>query len=97
VTLRVELAPRAERDLLEIRTYLEREASAQIATAMADRILQRISSLAEQPLIGEQRFGAGRRALVEQPYLIIYRCGEDWVRILRIVHGARDVPKLLRR
>lgn len=38
----------------------------------------------------------GRRRLVLRPYLIVYSIlSKDRVRVVRIVHGARDLPQLL--
>ena len=38
---------------------------------------------------------ATARRLVVGPYLIVYRADRDLVRILRILHGARDIDALL--
>lgn len=39
----------------------------------------------------------GSRMAVHGHYVILFRATETAVRILRVVHGARDLPKLLRR
>jgi plasmid stabilization system protein ParE len=98
--IRLEFAPRARADIDDIELYLTREAGRNRAKAMLKRIRDRVGLLAEFPEIGTVRddYG-GRRILPCRPYIIIYRLrrhGEVSVLIvLRIVHGARDIPTLL--
>jgi plasmid stabilization system protein ParE len=40
-------------------------------------------------------FGKGRRCFLIRPYVAIYEPTPAIVMILRIVHGARDLPTLL--
>lgn len=86
------------RDLFEIEEYLAREASPRIAQAQTDRILAKVESLGDLPTLGAQRrdLGAGRRLAVAAPYVILYSEIAGEVHVLRIAHGARDLPTLLR-
>jgi plasmid stabilization system protein ParE len=97
---RIEVAQSARADLLDIERHLRREAGESRTKAVLRRIRDRIDRLQEFPELGVERedFG-GRRVLQCRPYIAIYRLrhidAETLVTILRIVHGARDIPTLL--
>lgn len=94
----VEVSPAAARDLDAIADHVANEAEAHVAGRWVARLRSRIAGLADFPLAGVEDgpLGPGRRRLVERPYLIIYRVvREDLVRVIRIVHGARELPTLL--
>jgi len=95
--VKVEIAPRARRDLIEIGDYLERVAGSRTALRWMTRIETKALGLATQPYSGaEDPELGGRRRVLVRPYLIIYRIvSGERVRIVRIVHGARDLPTLL--
>lgn len=95
---KIAFSPAAMRDLLEIEAYLAREAGPRVAQAQSDRILEKAEALADLPTLGAQRddLGEGRRLAVAAPYVILYRETAGQVRVLRIVHGVRDLPTLLR-
>lgn len=97
---RIEVAPRAQADLLDIETYLRREVGECRTKAVLRRIRDRIDRLQEFPALGVEREDyRGRRVLQCKPYIAIYRVrhvdADTIVIILRIVHGARDIPTLL--
>lgn len=94
--MKVELARRARRDLLEIGDYLERVASRRTAFRWVVRLEERALALAREPFAGAELPDlGGRRRVVVRPYLIVYRIvSKDLVRVVRIVHGARDLPAL---
>jgi toxin ParE1/3/4 len=96
MTFKVSVTRRAQRDLRQIGSYLEREAGRRTATIWAGRLKARLESLSEQAHRGQsaEEFGAGRRRLGENPYVIVYEIREDLVQIVRILHGARDLPTL---
>jgi plasmid stabilization system protein ParE len=67
---------------------------------MLARISDKIDLLTDFPELGVEREDLGhRRVLLCRPYIIIYRLrpsGADTLLIvLRIVHGARDLPTVL--
>jgi len=97
---RIEVAPRARTDLVDIETYLKREAGVRRTKVVLRRIRDRIDRLQEFPKLGVEREDYGGRHVLQcKPYIAIYRVrrvGPDTlVIILRIVHGARDIPTLL--
>lgn len=56
----------------------------------ARKIAERPFAHPEDPDLG------GRRRVLTGPYVIVYRVGApDLVRIVRILHGARDIPSAL--
>jgi plasmid stabilization system protein ParE len=97
---RIELARQARADLDDIETYLQREAGLLSTQRMLARISDKIDLLTDFPELGVEREDLGhRRVLLCRPYIIIYRLrpsGADTLLIvLRIVHGARDLPTVL--
>jgi toxin ParE1/3/4 len=66
----------------------------------ADRMISRLEAaedrLGDFPEIGQARpdVADGLRHWPVPPYLIFYRVGDEAVTIVRIVHGARDLPSL---
>jgi toxin ParE1/3/4 len=93
--------PVAVDDLEEIVSYI-RQDNAMAAEAVRHDILDTAESLAHQPDLGVRpRFSAPRfagiRFLPSQQYpnyLLFYREQTDEVEILRVLHGARNLPPL---
>lgn len=89
---------RAEEDLIEIWTWVAAD-----SPSAADRLLDRIDEvcgrLAEMPALGAARpdLAEGPRYFVTGSHLVIYRVAPGGVEIVRVVHGARDLPDLFRR
>ncbi len=92
-----ELARRALQDLQQIWEYVSEE-----SFTAADRLLEEFyrtfQRLAETPGLGHKRSDLTQRPvlfLALHSYLIIYRNSTP-LQIARIIHGKRDVKKLLR-
>lgn len=85
----------AEEDLIDIWTFI-----AEDDPAAADRLLDRIDEvcglLAENPQMGPARpdLRPELRYMIVARYLILYRVVAERVEIVRVVHGARDLPSL---
>jgi len=96
MTWRLVLAPAAATDVVELRAYLEGAASPKIADRQIGRILAKIEHAATNPLAcpARPKIGAGYRIAPVRPYVVIFRCRDNEVRILRVVHGARDFSAL---
>lgn len=90
----VEYVPRAERDLDEIWLYIA-ETSVERADAFVDDLTDRIALLGHHPSIGPERpeLGSGYRCLPVGDYVAYYRITERAVRIVRVLHGSRDVGR----
>jgi len=98
MTRRYILAPEAAHDLVEIWRHLKKKASVEIAERIEFAIRDRIVFLARTP-------GAGHwpRDLTAEPvkffavysYLIVYRPETKPLQVVAILHGYRDVERIL--
>ena len=92
----------AEVDLLEHLDYIAVN-NPDAALRFVDTVEQAFARLSEMPEIGDLRaFANPRLAGVRvwpvpkfSRYLIFYQVTQDSIRILRVLHGARDIPSLL--
>lgn len=94
------LSPAARQDLADIRDYLVREADKRVATHVLESLRDGIRKIAAVPGIGHPRPDLGGPELRFLPvfkYLIIYRPDRHPLEIARILHGSRDVRRILRR
>lgn len=91
----IQRTAQAEEDLIELWLYI-----AQDNLPAADRVLDDIENgcqhLAENPLMGRLRsdIAPELRYFVVGKYLILYRIVPNGIQIVRVIHGARDVPNL---
>ena len=94
---RVTLSPEAARDIREIWAFIAQD-SIKAARRVRLQILDACQKLAENPGIGHSREDLTDKSVLFWPvgsYLIIYNPVRRPVEIVRVVHGARDVPSLL--
>jgi toxin ParE1/3/4 len=63
---------------------------------MIRRIRETCELIATQPGMGEllSDLVEGMRAFPVQPYVVFFFPLRDGIRVLRIIHGARDFPRL---
>ena len=95
--MRVRITPDARADLREIWTYLRRENLA-ASIRYKQRFADAFDLLRRFPRAGRARpelGGAALRSLPVDPYLVLYRVDRDAVSIARVVHGARDLERLM--
>jgi len=80
-------------DRREIRNYIARD-NVSAAIRMDKLFGSKAAVLLEHPRLGRHGRKAGTRELVvHQNYILIYDlAGDDLVRILRVLHGARQWP-----
>jgi len=94
--MRVLIRPKADDDLEEIYAWIARD-----DPAAAERHIRRLVAAAlglrHYPERGTARpeIGEGARSLVVVRYLILYRICENFVEIVRFIHGARDLRDAL--
>jgi toxin ParE1/3/4 len=92
---RLVFAPAARDDLMAIGLYI-----ADDNPSGAERLVAELEAKARDLAAWPQSHPArddispGLRAAVHGRYLLLYRDLEDEVRIVRIVHGARDLPRI---
>ncbi|MBK6349070.1 MAG: type II toxin-antitoxin system RelE/ParE family toxin [Steroidobacteraceae bacterium] len=93
---RIVHSPAAEDDLLEIWVGLAAN-NVSAAERLMDDLDVATQILATQPLIGKARreFGPGIRSFPVRDYVIVYRPIMGGVELVRVVHGARDLERLL--
>ncbi len=92
------LSPEAERDLDRVKEYLLKTASVRVARYVNRELRQGVRFLGENPGAGHSR-----EDLTEEPvkfwpvfsYLIVYDPEKRPVEIVRILHGALDIPSFL--
>ncbi len=87
----------AARDLAKLRRRLHREASIRVADMVEDAIYAGILECERLPMIGHSRVDIHDQSLLfyyVYEYAIIFRRQPD-VYVLRVIHGARDMPKRL--
>jgi len=93
-------ASQADADLAEVLTWLE-ERNPSAALSVLEAIDSTMQLLAGHPQLGvhpeylpEERFASVRVHVVTKypNYLIFYRPLGDGIHVLRILHGARDLP-----
>ncbi len=94
------LSPRARRDLLAAAAWIG-EDNPTAARALMDAIATAAERIGEHPLSGRLRPDIADEsyrfaALTGFPYVIVYNADRRPPLILRILHGARDLPEAMR-
>ena len=91
-------SPDAEDDLAEIGAYIARD-NLKMAIAVLTDIEREVRLLAEFPGLGQARddLAPGVRTIPVGNYILIYRPIADGIELIRVVHGARNLPALMRR
>jgi plasmid stabilization system protein ParE len=94
--------PAAKRDIRTIWRYIARD-SVRHADLVREAIFETCALAAEQPVVGHKRAELSRRSILfrsvrdYEAYLIAYVEGSEPLRILRVLHGARNFQKHFRR
>ncbi len=94
---RFKLSPEAAQDVREIWAFIAGD-SLDAARRVRLQIFDACQRLAENPGAGHSREDLTDKAVRFWPvgsYLVIYNPARKPVEIVRVVHGARDVPSLL--
>ncbi len=95
---RLLLSPQAVADLEEIADYIARDNTLRAASFLAE-LEAKCRDVAATPELYPIRadLAPGLRMAVHGRYLVFYRDlpGEDTVRVERVLHGARNLPRLL--
>lgn len=88
--------PEAETDLIEIWVYIAEENPA-AADALLESIDDKCATLATSPLMGRTRdeLLPGIRSFPVGHCVIFYQPIADGIEVVRVLHGARDLPSVL--
>lgn len=92
------LTPSAARDLDGILEYVFSRGGANAALHVHQRLYEDFAKLSEQPGIGHTRedlVDESLRAWAVFSYLVLYRPESSPVQIIRVIHGARDIPSVI--
>ena len=94
------LAPRARREMVTAARWIARDRPT-AAIAFRNAVAEAAERIGRHPQIGVTRPLLVRQAfrfltLANFPYLIIYNSERDPPEIVAIIHGARNLPPLLR-
>ena len=98
MTPRYVLAPEAALDTFEIWLYIRDQSSLEVAEKIESAIFEKIDFLAANPGIGHFREDLTRerfRFFSVYSYLIVYRPDTRPLQIVCVLHGRRDLEKLL--
>lgn len=93
---RIDITPKAEQDLTIIWKYIAKE-NLPAASRLERKIESRLKSLSRMPLSGDlfpTKHRQLRRSAVGN-YVIYYLPHDNGIEVIRILHGARDINKLL--
>jgi plasmid stabilization system protein ParE len=99
MSVRYVLAPQAALDLFEIWRYIREHSSVKAADRVEAVIRERIAFLAEAPGAGHSRKDLTQHNVKFFPvysYLIVYRPETTPLQIASILHGRRDVERILK-
>jgi plasmid stabilization system protein ParE len=91
------LTPKAEADLWSIIDYITKD-SPDSALKVFDELIKALETLAEMPGLGHRREDVTARPLrfwSVYSFLIVYWPETDPLKIIRIVHGARELQAIL--
>jgi plasmid stabilization system protein ParE len=91
------LTPRAKRDLNDIWEYIA-EDNIEAADRVLDVLQAAMAKLAKNPGIGHWREEAAdrrHRFFLVYSYVIVYRHETKRLQVIRVLHGARDLPAVL--
>ncbi len=90
------LTPQAEADVIDIWLYFAQD-SQQSADKLVDRFTEVYELLVTQPGIGtnQDQYRRGLRSFPVGDYIIFYELLQGELLIYRVLHGARDLDKLL--
>jgi toxin ParE1/3/4 len=91
------LSRETEHDLEAIFDYTEQQFGVDQAAAYLSELEECFKQLIANPKLGRERteIRVGLRSLVLKHHVVFYRIGDNHIRIVRILHGSRDFPKLL--
>lgn len=93
---RISFTQDARQDMKEIYEYI-----AEDNIAAADKHMQRLQerwrALLNQPRLGRKReeIRTGYRSVTAGDYVIFYRPLVDGIEVMRVIHGSRDIKKIV--
>lgn len=88
----------ADTDLDEIFDYAEAEHGFNQAVKYLSDLDNLFEQLVKNPNLGKERkeIKKGIYSIVEQEHIIFYEILEEYILIVRVLHGRRDIPKFIK-
>lgn len=92
---RFKLSEQADFDLEDIFDYTEHHHSFNQAVKYLNNLDAVFEQLILNPVIGRKRneLKLGLYSIAEQEHIIFYRIKDNHIRIVRVLHGSKDMPK----
>jgi toxin ParE1/3/4 len=92
---RVRLSLEASRDLEEIEGYISQD-NPDAAARLILLLREKCALLSRQPGMGRDRSDVltGLRGFPVGNYVIFYQPANEGIEVVRVLHGARDIPEL---
>jgi len=100
MSVRYVLAPQAALDLVQIWRHIKEQSSLELADRVESVIRDKIVFVAKTPGVGHLRKDLTNEPVKFFPvysYLIVYRPETNPLQIIAILHGRRDVERILKR
>ncbi len=92
---RLEISLPADEDLEEIFIYTEEEFGSDQAVNYLIEFEEVFAQLVGNPELGRERneIKKGLRSLPTGSHVVFYRILSDHIRVVRVLHGSRDLPR----
>jgi toxin ParE1/3/4 len=90
------LSEQAEADLDDLWAYIAAN-NPDAADRMVDAVLDGSRTHARFPNMGQNRdeLRTGLRSFIVSPFVVFYRAVDDTIEVLRVLHGARDIARII--
>jgi toxin ParE1/3/4 len=94
--MKYRVSDEARRDLTEIARHIAEDNPSR-ALSFVDELTTKFRVIAERPLSfpAREEWHTELRSALHRPYVILFGVTGDHVEIVRVFHGARDIPNLL--
>jgi toxin ParE1/3/4 len=94
--MKFRVSDEARRDLAEIARHIAEDNPSR-ALSFVDELSAKFRTIAERPLSFPARaeWHPELRSGLHRPYVILFRVADDYVKIARVLHSARNIPNLL--
>ena len=93
--IRVQYTTHAREDILDIASYIAHD-NEEAAQRLIGKILRACDRIGATPQAGRLReeLAPNLRSFPLEKYLVFYRIVPGGIEVLRVLHGARDLPSL---
>jgi toxin ParE1/3/4 len=90
------VADSAKADLRDIATHIGQD-NPQRAKTLVEELIAKMRVVAERPLSfpARDKWKTGYRAARHRRYFILFRLSGDRIEVVRVLHAARDIARLL--